>query len=340
VVTDIITGNGRAYKTNGEISKESLIAHWANSQQKTIRSDRPESMIPINTSSMNKILKTRGASRLRQAHLCLKRAMLQQYRTQLAFWSEMVLASIAGFLIGLAENSKEGIMFKGLYNSPYEVLSVALDFKSTPELALLIAIAIGLVSAAPGVKVFSEEMLLHRREAEAGHSRLAYFVAKTISALPRMVLGCLHFSTWTLLLAVPIIPWIAAFLVNLLYFYCIYGLASFLSMILRREDAPLFATMISLIVGVLCGAAPPLAKVQDWHLEWLWRAGPGVWLAEVYFGQMVAPSEHLYNVQLAADNTGFHLDWFKRNLAVLLGIGTVYRILAFVGLFAGKRLRI
>ncbi|KAK6087714.1 hypothetical protein SCUP234_01353 [Seiridium cupressi] len=340
VVTDIITGNGRMYKSVGDISKESLISHWSSSPQFSGRTSRPESMISMTSSSMNKVLKTRGASRLWQTWLCLRRAMLQQYRNRLVLLSELALASIAGFLIGLAENSKKGVLFTGMYNSPYELVSVATDYRSTPETALLIAIAIGLVSAAPGVKVFSEEMLMHRREAEAGHSRLAYFTAKTISVLPRMLLGCLHFSTWVLLLAAPIIPWGTAFLVNLLYFYCIYGLASFLSMIMRREDAPLFATMISLIVGVLCGAAPPLAKVQTWHLEWLWRASPGVWLAEVYFGQMVAPFEYLYNVQRATQATGFHLDWLRLNLAVLFGIGSFYRLLAFIGLFAGKRIRL
>lgn len=340
VVTDIITGNGRAYKKGGDISKESLIANWANSRQHSERRNRPESVVSINPTSMRKMLKLRGAPRIKQLWLCLRRAMLQQYRDLASFWFEMALASVAGFLIGLAENSKKGVMFTGVYNEPYQILSLATDLKSAPELALLIAIAIGLVCGAPGVKVFSEEMLLHRREAEAGHSRLAYFLAKVVSVLPRMILGCLHFSTWVFLLSMPIIPWGIAFLANLVYFYCIYGLSCFLSMFLRREDAPLFATMISLIVGILSGAAPPLAKVQKWHMEWLWRASPGVWLAEVYFGQMVSPFAYLYDIELAATSTGFHLNWLWRNMAILLGIGTIYRILAFIGLFAGKKLRI
>ncbi|KAJ8108150.1 hypothetical protein ONZ43_g6514 [Nemania bipapillata] len=80
--------------------------------------------------------------------------------------------------------------------------------------------------------------------------------------------------------------------------------------------------MISLVVGILSGAAPPLSKVEQWHLEWLWRLSPGTWVAEVYFGQLVEP----FRVWL--------------NLAVLLLIGTVYRLLAFVGLLAGTRLRL
>ncbi|KAI1118600.1 hypothetical protein F5Y14DRAFT_220152 [Nemania sp. NC0429] len=346
VITDIITGNGRIYKRSGDISKEALIAHWAGSRQSAAIKSRHESLqldsasLARTTKIQRKLLRQRGAPRWRQCLLCLRRALLQQWRTKSTFWFEMGLASISGILLGFAENSKEGVLFTGIYNAPFQVLSVATDNISVPELALLIVIAIGLVSGAPGVKVFSEETLLYRREAEAGHSRIAYFLAKNVSVLPRMAFACLHFSTLIFVLSTPIIPWGIAFITNLAYFYCIYGLASVMSMIVRREDAPLFATMISLIVGILSGAAPPLSKVREWHLEWLWRLSPGTWLAEVYFGQLVEPFRYLYDVDLAARITGFHLDRLWSNLLVLLLIGSVYRIIAFVGLLAGTRLRV
>ncbi|KAI1380182.1 hypothetical protein F4677DRAFT_252994 [Hypoxylon crocopeplum] len=346
VVTDIITGNGRAYKRTGDISKDALITHWTNSRQNasikekhaSIQSSR--SSIAENNSKHRELLRKRGAPRWKQLWLCLMRAMLQQWRTKSAFCFEMALASIAGLLLGLAENSKKGVLFTGIYNAPYDVLSLATDTKSVPELALLTAIAIGLVSAAPGVRVFSEETLLYRREAEAGHSRVAYYIAKNVSVLPRMVFGCMHFSTLILLLANPIIQWGTAFFANLVYFYCIYGLASCVSMVVRREDAPLLATMIALIVGILSGAAPPLSSVKDWNMEWLWRASPGTWLAELYFGQLVEPFRYLYNVDLTAKAVGYHLDWHYRNILFLFVIGTVYRILAYIGLLVGSRLRL
>ncbi|KAI0871078.1 hypothetical protein GGS24DRAFT_492514 [Hypoxylon argillaceum] len=346
VITDIITGNGRIYKRAGDISRESLIAHWATSRQNADIRSRHEAFRPDRASAAKtttihrKLLKQRGAPRWKQGWLCLRRALLQQWRTKSTFWFEISLASLSGILLGLAENSKQGILFTGIYNAPFEVLSIATDYMSVPELALLIVIAIGLVSAAPGVKVFSEETLLYRREAEAGHSRIAYFLAKNLSVLPRMAFACLHFSTLIFVLSTPIIPWGIAFTTNFVYFYCIYGLASVMSMIVRREDAPLLATMISLVVGILSGAAPALSKVEEWHLEWLWRLSPGTWLAEVYFGQLVAPFRYLYDVDLAARISGFHLDRIWLNIGVLLLIGTVYRLLAFIGLLAGTRLRI
>lgn len=66
------------------------------------------------------------------------------------------------------------------------------------------------------------------------------------------------------------------FAANLLYFYCIYGFSSCISMVTKREDGPLLAVMGSLIIGILGGVAPPLSKVKMWHMDWLWRMSPGV----------------------------------------------------------------
>lgn len=156
VITDIITGNGRIYKTSGDISKEALIAHWASSRQNAdIRSrhhsHQPDRASILKTTAIHRgLLKQRGAPRWKQCWLCLKRAVLQQWRTKSSFWFEMGLASLSGLLLGLAEKSKEGVLFKGIYNAPFEILSVATDIASVPELALLTVIAIGLISGALG----------------------------------------------------------------------------------------------------------------------------------------------------------------------------------------------
>ncbi|KAF5690371.1 ABC transporter [Fusarium denticulatum] len=342
VITDIITGNGREYNSAGDVSKEALISHWAKmrlNKSEEAYDRRSVRSTMLGDTGMRQALKKRGAPYIKQGWLCLCRAMLQQYRARAALFAEMGLAVLAGALLGLANNPKNGIMFVGLFHEPYEVLSTAIDFFSAPQFALLIAIAIGLVAGAPGVKLFSEETLLYRREAEAGHSRLAYFLAKVISVFPRMALGCMHFTVPLFLLSVPIIDWGLAFLTNLLYFYCIYGLASIVSMVVRREDAPLFATMIALITGILSGSAPPLASVKDWHMEWLWRASPATWLAELYFGQLVAPFAYLFQVDIAAEATGYHLDRKWLNIGVLVAIGTAYRLIAFAGMVLGHRLR-
>lgn len=123
VVTDIITGNGRIYKKSGDVSKESLIGHWASASSNKNRAegkhprDKHGSVLSLASSdntAIQQALKKRGAPHLKQTWLCFRRAMLQQYRTKSAFFFELGLSSVAGFLIGLAENGKKGIMFKGM----------------------------------------------------------------------------------------------------------------------------------------------------------------------------------------------------------------------------------
>ena len=336
IITDIITGNGRPYKRGGDVSKDALIEHW----ESTLGSRSPSSLAPKSDSvALHSSIKSRGAPLYRQYHFNLTRALRQQHRYLSSFWFEMGVASFGGFLIGLAQNGQKGVNFQGFFLDEYEILSAAIDFKSVPMMALLVCISIGLIAAAPGVRVFGEEYLVFRREASSGHGRLPYYLAKTTSTIPRMVLGCFHFTTFFMMLATPRIPWLAAFLANGLYFYCIYGLAAVISMLVRPSDGPLFAVMASLIVGVLSGAAPPLAKVETWHVSWLWRASPGVWLAEIYFGENVRPWAFLYDVVGASKASGFRLDGFWLDCASLIVIGAIYRVLAFGGLVFSARVK-
>lgn len=373
VITDIITGNSQVYKAEGHTSTKWLVEQWAYSRANHSSSGslpsanasvstRTHHLWPSNklsamhmalhtqtTSSRQRSLqdatvlnaiKKRGASHLRQTQLCLQRAMLQQWRHKASFGSEMALASLAAFLLGLSQSSKNGVLFHGIYNASFAVLSPAADMTSAPQLSLLVGVSIGLISAGPGVRSLSEETLLQRREADAGHSRAAYLSAKVLASLPRMLAACAHFSAVMLFLARLSVPWGVAAGAHLAYFWCVHGLAAVVAVFVRREDAPLVATMSSLVVGVMCGAAPSLAQVGSWGLAWLWRMSPGVWLTEVYFGEIVRPAGYLYRVDLAAAAMGMRLDATARDLGVLVAIGVVYRVVAFGGLVWGTRLRI
>ncbi|CAN8099161.1 unnamed protein product [Discula destructiva] len=366
-ITDIITGNGRPYKADGDVSTEWLVANSARLQKDTDDAESSASQtnqtsnefkvrfIPPSLLALIRIVRpqqtlydpailaalhNRGASRLRQTQLCLYRAMLQQWRYKSSFWVEMLLACIPALILGLSVQSRNGTLFRGLYKGTFAILSPAVDLDSAPQLSLLTGVAMGLISAAPGVRTFSEEILMQRREAAAGHSQGAYFVAKVVATLPRILCACLHFSAVLLFLARLVVPWGVAFAAHLAYFWCIYGVAAVVAMLARREDAPLLATMISLILGIVCGAAPNLAQVAKWKLVWLWRLSPGVWLTELYFGEMVRPYEYLYQTDRAALAMGLDLHATGRNLCVLLALGVAYRLMAFAGLLHARRLRI
>lgn len=199
-------------------------------------------------------------------------------------------------------------------------------------MALLVGLAIGLTASSPGVKIFGEEKLIYVRESSSGHNRFAYYIGKVISTIPRMVLANFHFTVLFMFLATPKISWGASFIANFLYFYCVYGLASCVSMVTRREDGPLIATMTSLIIGIISGVSPTLQTVSGWRMTWLWRASPGTWLSEGYFTENVVPYKYLYQINQAATKSGYVLNRFQLDLLMLFALGTGYRVLAFLAL--------
>ncbi|KAH8679570.1 ABC transporter-like protein [Tricladium varicosporioides] len=333
IMGDIIAGEGRHYKPHGDTTQQSLIDAWALKHPST--DTVSDKRITVSMAEMNALaatIKQRGAPWYSQTYFCFRRSLLQQYRMKSSFYFELGVGAMAGFLIGLANLNSKGENFRGIFNEPYDMLSSSIDYSSVAQMALLVGLAIGLTASAPGVKIFGEEKLVYWREAAAGHNRFAYYIGKVISTIPRMVLANFHFTTLFMLLTTPRITYINAFAANLLYFYCIYGLASIVSMVTRREDGPLLAVMLSLIVGVLNGMSPQLSKVRTWHMAWLWRSSPGTWLAEGYYGQNVEAFRYLYRVDDAMERTGYHLGEYRRDMLMLLALGTAYRVVAFIGL--------
>ena len=329
-IMDIIAGQGHLYKKSGDTDVSHLIEQWSYRQDamKAATGSPSPSPSDMEIIALNKTIQMRGAPWYRQTYFCLGRAFLQQYRLRSSFYAEIGVATLAGGLLGLAETSQDGINFRGIFQHPYEILSSSADYSSVPEMSLLIGLACGIIASTPGVKIFGEEKQIYAREASSGHNRFAYYIGKVLSTLPRMVLSNLHFTTVFMYLSTPRMSWGAAFIANLLYFYCVYGLSSCVSMVTRREDGPLIATMTSLVVGIISGVRPSLHTVGGWHMTWLWRASPGTWLSEAYFTENVTPYRYLYQIDQAAAGTGYKLGQYSLDLAMLFVLGTMYRVIA------------
>ena len=62
------------------------------------------------------------------------------------------------------------------------------------------------------------------------------------------------------------------------------------------------------------------------------RSSPGTWLAEGYFTENVVPYGYLYQIDLAAESTEYSLGKFGLDCIMLFALGSLYRVLAFVGL--------
>jgi ABC-type multidrug transport system ATPase subunit len=323
---DIITGDGLQYTVGANKSLADvpvLIEEWKEKGQyvmegqNLLEPNQTKKQRRVSNHSMNSTveqetslkatMKARGASWPAQVYYCWKRAMTQQVRNKTSFFFEIGVGGLAGLIIGLSAFAANGWLFQGTFHGSYVMLNPAVDYASTPQLGLLGAMAIGLAASAPGFWVFGEEKMMYYRETASGHSRSAYYVGKLLSTIPRVLLSSLHFSVFMGVLATPLMSFGKMFTVNLMYFWCIYGLASVVSMFVKREDGPLLAVLASLIIGILGGVAPPLRTVKGWHMEWLWRASPGVWFTESFWTENLTPLAYLFMVEEASDAVGFTL---------------------------------
>ncbi|APA14592.1 hypothetical protein sscle_13g093620 [Sclerotinia sclerotiorum 1980 UF-70] len=340
VLMYIISGQGERYVKPGwrksQMTIPSLINRWNLHRNRKIQFSRhgaEERLTLLDT--LSKSAAARGASWHRQMCYCFLRSVRQQTRQLSGFLLEIVVGAVAGLLIGLSVYRIDGLLFQGIFLPPFQLLSSATNYMLVPQLGLLSCLAIGLAAAAPGVRIFGEEKSVYWREAGSGHSRSAYFLGKTLSTLFRLTFSSLHFTSFYSILATPRMPFSILLIFNTLYFYCIYSLASCVSVTTRRENGPLMAVIVSLIIGVFGGYGSPLSTIKTWHLEWLWRLCPG--LSEAYFHCHTVPLKYLYDIDSAAAWTGYTVNQLELDISMLLIIGTFYRLLAFTGLVYTNR---
>ncbi|KAG8631658.1 hypothetical protein KVT40_000798 [Elsinoe batatas] len=354
VLMDIITGVGQQYssKSHFETSTSSLANYWSttgrffkwppSTRKSSINTLKLQKSLPgrphqsphEQSSALHRTISSRGAPWLSQLYFVLRRSTTQQLRTRTSFFFEISVSSIAGLVIGLSAYSSGGHLFHGIFRAPFALFSPAVDNTSALQLALLSCVAIGLCASAPGVRVFGEEKLLYARETGAGHSRSAYYVGKHISTFLRISLAALHFTALLLVLATPRMSFTEAYSVNVAYFYAVYGVAGTVSVLVKREDGPLLALLVSLVLGVFGGVAPGLARVKEWGMEWLWRMGPGVWLCEAYFDKIAGGTGGIYILDLAEEATGMQLGRFSVDVVVIFALGTAYRLVGFGAMLA------
>ncbi|KAH8195391.1 hypothetical protein TruAng_010448 [Truncatella angustata] len=355
---DIISGGSAMYHKSGQsFTAESLANVWesypARSPQ-SLSSYGQDISSREQLESMNRSIYGRGLPRHRQVYLCFLRSLKQQLVRWNSFGLEVVVGAVAGLLIGTLVQYGNRSSFRcpgredirgGKYGNPISPF----EFTWPP-----------MTISAQTADLIEEQV--YQREASAGHSRLAYYLGKTISAIPRIAISAMHFTAFYCILATPWMSFWKIYLTNLLYFYCkisisfyysmmpcresftddanlqgIYGLASAVSMMVRREDGPLLAMIVSLIIGVFGGYGPPLYNVKEWHLEWFWRLCPGIWFTEAYFDQHLARVVHLYDLDAAANWTGYVRGRFSIDITLLFIIGTVYRMAAYGGLIFFNR---
>jgi hypothetical protein len=262
----------------------------------------------------------RGAPFWQQFYLCHLRSLKQQHEKLSALVLESGVAMFAGFLMGVGG----GAPHQGILVSPYSILSPApLEFL-IPQMCMFVNMSIGLAASSAGVKAFGEERVVYWREAGAGHSPTAYFLGVATASFYRIALSALHFSMVYHLLSAPLIGFGELVLLTILVFYTVYGLSAIVSMVLKRENAPLLAVVISLFAAVFGGYVESLP-------EPIKKFSYAYWSSEAMYDRSVTPFRGVYEVDsVSAPYWGYTLDQFDLDLVLVFVIGTGYRIVAYL----------
>ncbi|KAJ5102252.1 ABC transporter [Penicillium alfredii] len=255
--------------------------------------------------ALSEMVASRKARWYRQCSLHLVRGLRQQIRQTTTSVVGLIVGAISGLVMGLAVYKFDGNLFHGIFRHPFEPLSSAVEYTLVPQLALLSCLAISLAAAPAGVETFGGEKNNFYREVDAGDSRSAYFVGKELSTIPRIVLSALHFTTFYIILATPAISFGMLLVLNMLFFYCVYGLSSAVAALVQRENALFLSLLLCLIVGICNGYGPLLSSIKSWNVEWFWYLCPGTWFAEAYFTEHVERFAYLYDTESAAKFTGY-----------------------------------
>ncbi|KAJ3007396.1 UNVERIFIED_CONTAM: hypothetical protein HDU68_003542 [Siphonaria sp. JEL0065] len=282
---------------------------------------------------MNQIAKLRGASFIRQIGLAHNRSLSQQLRLVSGFLLELLVGTFAGAIMGISAGGGETL--SSHYVNRYFGLSTSPRTWFTGMYGMMVGVAIALAAAPSGVKVFSEEKAVYRREHEAGHSISAYFLGKNISTFYRIAISSAHFVALYLFLAQPPIHVGIQYLLLALNFFGVYGMGQAISMMVRRENAPLLAVTTALISGVMCGFGPALRDATDDGYVFFLNIGVNRWMAEAQYWEWAGGYDLIFNQNTLAGAFGYQKGNTTKNLLIMLALGFAYRLLAYVFMLLG-----
>ncbi|KAI8607512.1 P-loop containing nucleoside triphosphate hydrolase protein, partial [Chytriomyces sp. MP71] len=329
---DILAGRGEVRNGISEsITRPSeIVAKWRERDANNVASmevETPPVYAATAIESMRQVAKLRGASFIRQFGLSHNRSLLQQSRLFTAFIIEAFVGFLCGLIMGIASGGGEALT--GMFIQPYTALGASPKYWFVGLYGLLVGLSISLAATPSGVKVFGEEKAVYLREAEAGHNIHAYYLGKNLASIYRVILSAGHFCGIYYLLAQPPIDIGIQFAIIFLNFVGTYGVGMMVSMVVKRENAPLLGVTIALIWEVLCGFGPSITDATDGGYIFLYDIGVNRWMAETQFTLWVE-AYNIYDKTIAANVFGYQFGNTARNIGLMVVVCIGYRIITYL----------
>lgn len=301
-------------------------------------SGRPAAVDP-EVAARQALMMQRGAPFYMQFYLCFMRSLTQQYRQASWLALELCVCVLAGAMMGVSATSVPEL-YIGVLAPPYSLISPAPLEIIIPSLGFYINMAAGVAGAPAAVRTFCEERDVYQREFDGGHDLAAYYLAKNAATAARLFLSSLHFAAVFTLLALPTTDFGIIFLMVLGIFWGVYGLSILLGLVVNRSNAALLAVIGTLVMACLCGFGPNLQQGRRWGIDPFQDMSYSRWATELFMHSETLPYRSLFLVkEVSASVFGYTLDRPGFDVAMMLVIAVVQRVLAFLILEAQVRLK-
>jgi hypothetical protein len=142
----------------------------------------------------------------------------------------------------------------------------------------------------------------------------------------------MHFAGILFFLSAPTISFAIEFGVIFLFFFGVYSLCAFVSMVVRRENATLLAVIIALFAAVFCGYGLTVDNAREWGIYFVWAMQFNMWGAEAFFSESLQIYKGVYDLEECNREYGYTFDRIGFDFAMMIVIGCGWRLLAFLAM--------
>ena len=192
---------------------------------------------------------------LAQMAYCMKRAVLQIYRTPYGYAGDCVAHLCAGLIMGIAFSSE-------LYVPPvppeYEAAGTCAQqvdrfFCRGPikdfvvVLAMNTGMVVGMVAVSVAVRTFGAERPVFWRESASGANKLGYFLAKVVVDCASLCLFALFYLTFFYLVAAPRAHFTKFYVIIALLEFAVFGVGYLVSFLVATRNAALTGVVVTTI---------------------------------------------------------------------------------------------
>jgi ABC-type multidrug transport system ATPase subunit len=246
----------------------------------------------------------------------LQRAVIQSWRAGHVKLFEIVIISLATFIIG----SMQGSGWK---------------FSATAPNVMLGHLAFALLSSAASLRCmgWTYEKMMFWREASSGLNRFSYFMGKNVAEFFDIVLRAIVFSLIYFYLTSPQLSFGDFLGVSLLFSWSTSGLGYLISTWLFWDDAQVACLVITLILcGFINGVNPTLESYKGGIMMYICALSPSRWSVEAVAMKVASNVDQDFpnavGDYLAV--SGYEIDNYDNDLIALFVLGIAYRVFAYL----------